>query len=368
MGRIIRQIIEIRFWLLKAGLGFYLSILISKLLKFPDMLSPAFATILCIQPTIYTGLKRGIEEIVVSFLSALTALVFILLFGQNEFVFAIVLMAGMAVIYLAKMSASMPIAIFTILYITLFPGGSVFATTVNRFIYIITGVAIAFLINYAFSFFVYRDLIVHQIENGFKKIIELFTAFTKGIARGDESTIKISERRYHQEEGYFRHLMLEIEDLKKEQKIRGTLRFMKKDVFYRLERVFYNVYNIFHLIYELMNLWREYINLGESRIKNTSHIKFDVISTISLILSDLENLFNAFKSRDRNIVPSRVCNLDVLVEEITNLYNQMRREEKFYKQGISDVMLMYSIIMNLRQINIAVHNLHRHIPILIQIL
>ena len=359
MRKILRKITEVRFWIIKSGVVLYLAILVSQLLHFNDVLSPAFAAVLSIKPTIYTGVKRGIEEFVVSLIAALASVIVLLILGRNTLSVVVALMVGLAATFLLNKAASAPITFFTVLYITLFPGTSFLKTAVYRFLYIFTGVGLAFIVNFVFSFFVYRDLFSRRAHYSLETVKHFFEMVVAGISSSSKSQLYKAEVYYHQQMQYFESLLQEMNDLKAEVKFHKKTGAVGESKFYRLERIMRNSFIIIQHTLDLMNIWRDYMYIKEASGK-VSNISFDIISALSMIQADIESLFNAFEKKNAAYLPEKICENDVLIEEVTDLFANYKNQH-IAADKTKDIMLFYSMAINIRQISSNLQNLLRHI-------
>lgn len=136
----------------KFGLTAFTAVLLAQWLVPKDVLSAAFVALLCIQPSLVTGLKAGLEQILASGLGAVSTIGFLLVFPITPFTTGASIAVTYAVATYMRMSYSaLVVALFSSLYMTLLAQDTPFHTALLRFQSVILGVAVAIVFNAVFS-------------------------------------------------------------------------------------------------------------------------------------------------------------------------------------------------------------------------
>ncbi len=167
---------------LKAALAAMAALVLVELFGIHDRLSATFVAVVCISPTVYTGLRRGLEQIAASALGgavtwSLTALLprpAALLVGLFTTIW-LCFRVGFARAYL--------VAAFTVLYGLFIPGESVTRTLEHRLASVAIGVFCAIGINLAISFATYRSLFARRMKIARTQVATAFRALAGLLAR-----------------------------------------------------------------------------------------------------------------------------------------------------------------------------------------
>lgn len=134
-----------------------------------DMISLLFGMMLTIEPVNMTGIQSGLKQVEATVLGAIITGVILALFGYNPWTAAIAVTATLYVSLLINWRAVSVVAVFTSIYMTQYvqldPYGqpSEIETFKLRMAALLTGVAIAFLVNFIFSLLGYKHMLEKRV-------------------------------------------------------------------------------------------------------------------------------------------------------------------------------------------------------------
>ncbi len=345
-----KYLINIKFKVLKSAIAVFISIYIAKLLKMPDLLSPAFASVLCIQPTVFTGLKRGWQELFVSLLGAVLSVILVLPYGINLITIPITVAVTIYIAIKLNLDESIPIAIFTVLYITLFPLQSIWDTVKIRFLSILLGIGSASLVNYLISFIRYKYLFYTRMLRVSDIVYTKFSKLVEGIYDKD---IELLNSLLIEIEQIFRqisNLKNEIKDLRREIAWRKHISGINETVAFYMERILANFEVIIHHTYDISRIYSESFS-KEERIPYNLDTKFKEL--LGILSGFLRNLFKTLNLRD----PSVLENREIKPQNFYTLMNQIKKlnDSKVHIHNIK----LYSIVINMHNIYLSIIQLRR---------
>lgn len=162
---------------LKAGLAAGLALLLCQVFKVNDPISGTFVAIMCITPTLFTGLRAALEQAMGSLIGG--ALATLLVLSGVPQLPALVVAVGLAVFAagMIRMPTAYSIASFTALYVVLMPEHV--GTYVHRMGAVLIAAGSALLVNFLLSGLQYRQLFA-------RRIVLVRAAVAYSLARGLE--------------------------------------------------------------------------------------------------------------------------------------------------------------------------------------
>jgi len=146
------------FRVIKSGIAVIIALSAGRLLGLPYLLFPAFVAVLGIKQTFFTGLHRAKAELISSAYGAIIALIF---YHIIPWPLISISLASMMVITLClkfKWYESIPISIFTQLFIMTMPGDNIFMTAQVKFLSVITGILSATAVNFLLGRLEYSEI------------------------------------------------------------------------------------------------------------------------------------------------------------------------------------------------------------------
>ncbi len=350
-----KYLINIKFKVLKSAIAVFISLYLAKLLNLPDLLSPAFVSVLCIQPTVFTGIKRGLQEFFVSLLGATLSLILVLPYGINLITVPITVALTIYIAIKLNLDDSIPIAIFTVLYITLFPMESVWITTKIRFLSILLGIASASFVNYLISFIRYKYLFYSRVLRVCEITYHKFSQFLEAVY--DKDTLQLNSLLPQIDQIYkqVNNLKSEVTDIRKEIKIRKAPGGINDSIAFTIERILSNIEIIIHHLYDLSRVYYEIFN---EEINITKNIDNKITNIMGELLGYTRNIFKSLSMQDISILDKN----DIKHNNFTSLFDMIKKR---YAKNETVSVKLFSIIINIQNINISISQLKRLIKLYI---
>lgn len=206
----------------KFGLTGGVAVALASWLVPKDMLTVAFVALLCIQPSLVTGLKAAKEQILASGLGAVSTLCFLLVFPINPWTVG----AGVAATYAVTTRlrwgySALVVALFSSLYMTLLVQATHIQTVILRFQAVLLGVAVALLMNAIFSpVFTQMNLAV-RIQRSVATVRQQLAALRAALVANDAAALEAGLATF---QDTFRHLGAvkdDLADLRRELRLPG---------------------------------------------------------------------------------------------------------------------------------------------------
>ncbi|MBY0121871.1 aromatic acid exporter family protein [Bacillus sp. S/N-304-OC-R1] len=136
--------------ILKTGIAIILSLFLSQVFQLPSPVFAAIAAIFAIQPTIYRSFLSIIEQIQGNAIGAVTAVVFVLLFGNDMFIIGLAAIVVITINLKLKIENTIGLALVTMIVIMETPSDEFIQFALIRFSTIMLGVFSAFIVNLLF--------------------------------------------------------------------------------------------------------------------------------------------------------------------------------------------------------------------------
>lgn len=136
----------------KFGVTALIALLLATWLVPKDVLSAAFVALLCIQPSLVSGVKAGIEQLLASGLGAVSTIGYLLFLPNMPVTSALSIATTYAVATYMRMGyPALVVALFSSLYMTLLAQDTLAHTALLRFQSVLLGVVVAIAVNAIFS-------------------------------------------------------------------------------------------------------------------------------------------------------------------------------------------------------------------------
>ncbi|WNS76642.1 aromatic acid exporter family protein [Bacillus sp. DTU_2020_1000418_1_SI_GHA_SEK_038] len=136
--------------ILKTGIAIILSLFLSQVFQLPSPVFAAIAAIFAIQPTIYRSFLSIIEQVQGNAIGALTAVVFVLLFGNDMFIIGLAAIVVITINLKLKIENTIGLALVTMIVIMETPSDEFIQFSLIRFSTVMLGVFSAFIVNLVF--------------------------------------------------------------------------------------------------------------------------------------------------------------------------------------------------------------------------
>ncbi|MEH7126394.1 aromatic acid exporter family protein [Bacillus sp. JJ1503] len=136
--------------ILKTGIAIILSLFLSQVFQLPSPVFAAIAAIFAIQPTIYRSFLSIIEQVQGNAIGALTAVVFVLLFGNDMFIIGLAAIVVITINLKLKIENTIGLALVTMIVIMETPSDEFIQFALIRFSTVMLGVFSAFIVNLLF--------------------------------------------------------------------------------------------------------------------------------------------------------------------------------------------------------------------------
>lgn len=167
-----------------------------------DMISVLLGVMYNLEATNTSTVKSGLNQLIASFLGAVTTGTLVFFFGVN--VFTVMLGMGLTLFMALKIDyrAVHPVAIFTSIYMTQYiqmdalGNPSIFLTIRLRILALSLGVLIAIIFNYGFSFFYYKKISQKRLAYLTLKIQEALTLTHDYLLKEDHTGIPFYDDLY----------------------------------------------------------------------------------------------------------------------------------------------------------------------------
>ncbi|MFN3429185.1 MAG: FUSC family protein, partial [Candidatus Sericytochromatia bacterium] len=206
----------------KFGLTGGVSVALASWLVPKDILSVAFVALLCIQPSLVTGLKAAKEQLLASGIGAISTLCFLLVFPINPWTIGASVAATYAVTTRLRWGYSaLVVALFSSLYMTLLVQATHVQTGILRFQAVLLGVAVALFMNAVFSPVFTQVNLAVRIQRSVATVRQQLAALRAALVAKDASTLEAGLGTF---QDTFRHLGAvkdDLADLRREMRLPG---------------------------------------------------------------------------------------------------------------------------------------------------
>jgi uncharacterized membrane protein YgaE (UPF0421/DUF939 family) len=158
--------------ILKTGIAIVLALLVSQILNLPTPVFAGIAAVFAVQPTIYRSYLSIIEHIQANLIGAITAVLFVLLFGNNVLVIGLAVIIAITIILKLKLENTIGLALVTLISIMESPQDDFIQFAAIRFSTIMIGVFSSFIINLIFLPPKYETKLYYNISDVTEEILK----------------------------------------------------------------------------------------------------------------------------------------------------------------------------------------------------
>lgn len=177
----------------KAALAALLALTVVNALGIEDKLSATFVAVVCTSPTVFNGVRRGLGQLVGSFLGGTVTLV-LMQWAPRSLTLVAALFVTIWASFLIRIGSDYVVAAFTVLYVLLIPGEAAH-TLEHRMASVLTGVLSALVVNLIVSFLrrravfrrrlrIARELVAEELERAAAALVR-----PPDPARSDETNL-----------------------------------------------------------------------------------------------------------------------------------------------------------------------------------
>lgn len=293
-----------RYLILKAGLVSLVAMAMARLLNLQDPITVVFASLLCIPPAFYRGLKSGLRNIYATLMGAVLAVVLTLLLRSPFLAIPPGVMLLCGVCYLLGWLEYFPLAVFTFLVLSFLRPEEIGVASIQRSWAIVVGIAAAMGINYLVSLLRYRDLYVSQFRQLFRNLVRSFAETERLFLEGNAPAMRRLEFRYHL---LFRQISMfidEMADLKNELRLRKESGGLSYAGVVWLARIADKLASIAHYSWDLVALSPDLLHTASMQPEEKKALDRD----ITLIARSLEGILRDVDTPRRHPAPPSAGN------------------------------------------------------------
>lgn len=152
------------FLSLKAGLAVALALAIVQTLGVQDLISACFVALVCTSPTVFTGLRRGIEQLTASVLGGVITTLLLLLLPRHPLLLGLAMALTVRAAFVVGYWRTYLVAGFTVIYIYILPFDSPATAFSQRMLSVGIGILSATAVNFGISTFGARSLFTRRLR------------------------------------------------------------------------------------------------------------------------------------------------------------------------------------------------------------
>lgn len=206
------------FIALKGSVAAALALAMVQLLGIPDTLSATFVAVVCISPTVFSGLRQGLEQVTASAIGGgiTYALSFVL---PSAVVLLIALAVTIWICFRAGFPRAYPVAAFTSLYVLLLPGSAA-DTLKYRILSVAVGVASAIAVNVIVSALGYRRVFARRLRIARAQLSDEYAQLARALASDGPAEVD-PDQLFESNFTLLRTLVEEVSDAKRDSRMRG---------------------------------------------------------------------------------------------------------------------------------------------------
>lgn len=173
----------------KASLAALLALAVVDLLNLPDKLSATFVAVVCISPTVYSGVRRGLEQLGASAIGgAVTWSLSLVL--PHAAVMGLSLFLAIWLSFVVGLARGFVVAAFTVLYVLILPGASAASAVEVRLASVAIGVGSAIVLNLAVSALTYRSLFARRLAIARASVAGQWKALAQALEGGAPEAVR----------------------------------------------------------------------------------------------------------------------------------------------------------------------------------
>jgi len=201
-----------------------------------DVLSASFVAMLCISPTLYTGLRRGLAQLVASALGGLATLAVMIPLGVNAGTLGLSMLLGLAGAYVMGLATTLTVAGFTVLYVGLIGNAGVDAYF-TRLASVLLGVGVGTLVNLIVSAFWYARIFGRRVAIASRAVERPIKMLADAVAAGDAEALARADSSFAATFRLLSELQNEFHDLRRELRLRKDVRGEQLRVVLQQQRI-----------------------------------------------------------------------------------------------------------------------------------
>jgi len=221
-----------------------------------DTLSATFVTLLCLSPTLYTGLRRGLSQLAASVLGGLATLAVTVPLGSGPAALALSMALGLGASVLIGFASTYTVAGFTVLYVSLLGKGSVDAYFV-RLGSVLLGVGVASGINFLVSAFSYGRIFGRRVGVAARAAHRPVALLAAGVRERDRERLRRADEALGPVFRLLEELRGEFRDLRRELRLRRGWSGVRIREVMEYDRIVERLVLVCHHSFDLVRMLRE---------------------------------------------------------------------------------------------------------------
>lgn len=240
----------------KAAFAVAIALVAARALVPRDLLSATFVSMLCISPTLYTGLRRGFLQLAASALGGLATLAVMIPFGVDPLTLFVSMVLGLGGAFVVGFSTTYTVAGFTVLYVALIGRAEVDAYFV-RLASVLLGVAAGTLANFVASAFWYQRIFGRRVAIAAHVVARPMGLLAQAARSADPVALRQADEAWDPVFRLLSDLSSEFKDLRRELRLRRDWRGEKLRAVLLQERIVERLGLVAHYSRDLALLLRE---------------------------------------------------------------------------------------------------------------
>ena len=240
----------------KAAFAVMIAFIAARLLVPRDLLSATFVSMLCISPTLYTGLRRGFAQVVASALGGLATLAVMIPFGLDPLTLFVSVALGLGAAFVVGFTTTYTVAGFTVLYVALIGRAELDAYFV-RLASVLLGVGAGTLANFVASAFWYQRIFGRRVAIAARVVARPMGLLAEAARTGEPDQLRRADDAWDPVFRLLADLSSEFKDLRRELRLRRDWRGERLRALLLQERIVERLGLIAHYGRDLALLLRE---------------------------------------------------------------------------------------------------------------
>lgn len=269
--------LSIRCLVFKVALVSLISLALARLLSLSDPISVIFVSLLCIYPSFYSGLKKGIKNIGAIIIGSAVAVLFKYFIQYLYLSLPLGVVIVLILIIMLNWWRYFPLAIFAFLYLSFSKPEAIWMSGLQYFSRLVLGILAAMFVNYLISLFRYRGLYLSQLRQLFENITADFGEIERYFVSGDAAKMETLESHFRPLFRQIGNLHEDVTDLKNELRIRKKSGGLSYSAVIWLDRIIDKVEGVVHHSRDIVSfsphLFREHILSREQKDEMNVRIK-----------------------------------------------------------------------------------------------
>lgn len=261
-----------------------------------DRISVLFGLMLALEPATLAGIKRGMEQITATILGAVATAVIISVFQINSLTIALSIAFTLYICLKINWRQISPVAIFTAIYMTQYiqldaaGNPSIIITFKLRILALGTGVLIAIIYNFIFSFLTYRKMVYKRVEYLLDRILYDIKLTVDALIKKDKTEILTLENKVMETLQETSWVMDLFEEVLKEHPYKGRIMGISREQMEKMIVLVDNLKTIAHLNYDML-----YVAFEDYKGQNA--INCECIKELDEIVHKLDGIKSFFQGR-----------------------------------------------------------------------